>query len=45
MVIANDFKMEAQENIEKYVAENQLLKERNEALVEEMVKLHDEVAK
>ena len=45
VVIANEFKMEAQENIEKYVSENALLKERNIALAEEISKLHEEIAK
>ena len=45
VVIANDFKMEAQEKIDKYEEENALLKERNNALAEEISKLHDEIAK
>ncbi len=45
MVIANDIKMEAQEDIEKYVTENRELKEKNTTLAEEIMKLHDEVTR
>ncbi len=45
VVIANDIKMEAQEDIEKYINENTELKQRNTTLAGEIIKLHDEVTR
>ena len=43
VVIANEFKTEAQESSEQTVAENQFLRDRNEALQEELRELETEV--